>query len=93
MNRLKLSINLDDESEVQDFITKHGTMKGRALANRLGLTGKGSIRVATALSCYVWNKTTAISLRKQGNINRARYYEMICDWIYECDILPLIECW
>lgn len=93
MNRLKLPINLDDEYEVQDFIAVHGQIRGRALAARLGLIGLGSVRAATALSCYAWNKMTAISLRKQGNINRALYYEKICDRIYTTNILPFIECW
>ncbi len=91
--RLKLDINLDDESEVESFIKTHGTTRGRSLANRLNLSGHGAVQVANAFSNYAWNKATAMKLRKEGNIANALTYEQICDIIYTRDINPLVECW
>jgi len=78
-----LEINLDDEHEVESFIAKHGNTKGRRLANQLGLTGKGSSKLANLFSGYAWNKLTAVNLRKKGRIETALQYEGICDRIYE----------
>ena len=75
--------NLDDENEVSDFIETFGTMKGVALAHRLGLHGKGCARKANSLSNYAWNKHTAIGLRKDGQIQTAIQYEKICQRIYD----------
>jgi hypothetical protein len=81
-----MELNLDDEQEVEEFINNHGTRKGRLLANRLGLRGKGSTKLATALSNYVWNKHTAMALRRDGMIGTALEYEAICDSIYKDDL-------
>lgn len=88
-----LEINLDDEQECAEFIEQHGTNRGKRLANRLGLKGKGSVRLASSLSNYAWNKHTAIYLRLQGNIQDAQRYEAICDRIYSADIQPRCDCW
>jgi len=76
------SINLDDESEVESFIANYGNIRGKKLANLLGLVGKGGVKLANSFSNYAWNKLTAISLRKNGNISNAMVYEKICDKIY-----------
>ncbi len=81
-----MNVNLDDEEEVRAFIAKHGTCKGRRLANQLGLTGKGADSLATSLSCFAWNRLTAMNLRLAGNIARAQVYEDICDRIYKRDL-------
>jgi hypothetical protein len=86
-------LNLDDPYEVDQFIAEHNTTKGRALANSLGFKGKDAVRAADALSCYAWNKKTAISLRTKGDIVTGQKYEAICDTIYRRDIQPLINCW
>lgn len=75
-------INLDDEREVREFISTHGTTRGRMLANRLGLSGAGSQRLANSFSNYAWNKLAAIDIRIIGNIETALKYEQICDKIY-----------
>lgn len=90
---MKIDLNLDDEEECTDFILKYRTLKGRALANRLGLKGRGSVAAANALSNYAWNKRTATFLRLAGEIESAQKYEKICDWIYSEDISGKIECW
>lgn len=90
---MKIDLNLDDETECVEFLEKYGTLKGRALANRLGLKGRGSATAATALSNYAWNKRTGQSLRSTGDINDAVKYEEICDKIYSEDISGKIECW
>ena len=59
-----MKYNLDDEAEVRGFIARFGTLKGRALANRLGLRGTGAVEKANHLSGYAWNKLTAMNLRK-----------------------------
>lgn len=89
----KAELNLDDETEVETFIETHGTLKGRALANRLGFTGKGSVSAANSLSGYAWNKSTAMECRLKGKISIAKQYEEICDSIYKRDIQEKIECW
>lgn len=93
MKPFKLEINLDDEQEAQAFVDQHKTTAGRRLANQLGLKGKDSARLATALSNYAWNKITAINCRKHGKIAIAQNYERICDMIYRNTISPLCECW
>lgn len=85
--------NLDDETEARAFIDTHGTLRGRALANRLQFTGTGSAAAASALSGYAWNKATAIDCRLRGDIQAALCYETICDRIYSEDISGKIECW
>lgn len=90
---MKIDLNLDDEAECAEFLENHGTMKGRALANRLGFKGKGAATAATALSNYAWNKRTATFLRKMGDIAETQRYEEICDSIYSEDIKGKIECW
>ena len=74
--------NLDDPRERHEFLDEYGTLSGRALANRLGLRGKGSARFATDASCYAWNAATAARCRLRGDIQTARTYEMIADRIY-----------
>jgi RNA binding exosome subunit len=88
-----LDINLDDPHECQEFIDAYGTLKGRALANRLGLKGKGSSKLATRLSGFAWNKITAIRQRLNGDIQCAQVYERICDRIYREDIAPNLDAW
>lgn len=78
--------NLDCPNEVSDFILTHNTTKGRALANALGLKGKGACTIANSLSGYAWNKWTAMGLRSKGDITGALKYEGICDWIYKTQI-------
>lgn len=85
--------NLDDEEEARAFIETHGTGRGRALANRLGFTGKGSGTAASALSNYAWNKATACDCRSRGDTRAALIYESICDRIYSEDIAGKINCW
>lgn len=76
-------LNLDDECTVATWIATFGTMRGRRLANRLGLKGKGSARSASDLANYAWNKHTAIACRKEGTIQAALQYEAICDRIHK----------
>ncbi len=77
-----LPLNLDDEPTVRDFISTYGTKNGIRLANLLGIKGKGSKKIANNLSCYAWNKFTAINCRLQGKIVIALNYEAIADKIY-----------
>jgi hypothetical protein len=78
-----MSMNLDDRQERQAFLDQYKTLQGRALANRLGLKGKGSAKVATMLSCYAWNAETAYRERQNGHIDVAMRYEEIADRIYQ----------
>jgi Ran GTPase-activating protein (RanGAP) involved in mRNA processing and transport len=94
MKKFQLDINLDDENEVENFINAHGTIKGRMLANRLGLKGVGSANLATALSNYAWNKKAAMAARiKPLAMQTAMDYENICDNIYSKNIQPFCDCW
>ena len=86
------AFNLDDPTEVSDFIKTFGTLKGIALAHRLGISGKGAKVRANSLSNYAWNKHTAIDLRLQGKIETARTYEAICDRIY-AEMHPSVKTW
>jgi hypothetical protein len=76
------TFNLDCPNEVENFISEYKTLKGRRLANLLGMNGRGSVRNADSLSCYAWNKLTAMNLRKRGQIRDAVQYESIYDQIY-----------
>lgn len=77
-----LNFNLDCPNDVAEFIAKYGHNKRRRLANMLGLSGRGSAKIANLFSGYAWNKVTAIELRLDGNIAEAMRYEAICDRIY-----------
>jgi hypothetical protein len=77
------TINLDDDFERAMFLREHGTLRGRTLANRLSMTGSGSIRKAEALMNYAWNREAAHATRRQGDIVHALEYEDICERIYE----------
>ena len=87
------TLNLDDLTEVEDFLEEYNSLKGIALANRLGITGKGRKALATALSNYAWNKSTASLCRVTGKIDRALMYEGICDRIYKDSILGSVADW
>jgi len=76
------TINLDDVQEVEMFLTSYKTTRGIRLANLLGIPGKGRARIASSLSNYAWNKSTAIDCRKAGRIAEALQYEAICERIY-----------
>ena len=89
----RIDINLDSDIEANEFVHKHGNIRGRMLAKRLGFKGRYAVRAANALSNYAWNKLTACSLRENGQIADAMRYEHICDKIYREDIQPLIICW
>lgn len=78
--------NLDDEAEVDDWIATFGTIRGRALARRLGLKGPGSARLATSMSNYAWNRRTAMGLSIAGLNQDAKRYMDICDRIYNEDL-------
>ena len=75
-------LNLDDESEVNAFLSQYTNQRGRGLARQLGLVGPGASRVADNLSAYARNKRTAMTCRQCGDIANALAYESICDRIY-----------
>ena len=50
-----MMIDLSTPQGVEQFIDKYETMRGQRLANRLGLAGKGSQRLADAVSSFAWN--------------------------------------
>jgi hypothetical protein len=50
-----MNIDLSTPQGVQQFIGIYSTMRGQRLANRLGLAGKGSQRLANAVWSFVWN--------------------------------------
>lgn len=79
---LPLQFNLDDENEVENFIAVYSTIKSKRLAFLLGIKGKDCVKRANDLSGYAWNKHTAISCRKRGDIATALTYEAICERIY-----------
>ena len=89
----KISINLDDEQTVEDFLKNYGCSSKRKIANSLGLSGKGSFKAAQSLKNYAINKITAMRARKNGNISTAIRYEEICDRIYREDIEGKEICW
>ena len=79
---MERTFNLDDETEVAAFVKEFGTMRGRKLANRLGIRGVGATAKANSLADYVNHKAAAIQYRKDGHIASARLQEGICDQIY-----------
>jgi hypothetical protein len=91
MKQFKLDLNLDDAVECEQFLAQYGTTKGRRLANLLGLSGRGSARLASALSNYAWNAHTARVCRESGKTSVV--YEVTADRIYKNDIQPVCECW
>jgi len=88
-----LDVNLDDPGEVEDFLKKYGSAKGKALAEKMGFEGSGAEDAASALMEYAQNKQKAIDYRRDGDIPRAQRYEGICDGIYDREIQGVIECW
>lgn len=79
-------MNLDDAAERKAFLDAHGTLAGAALAHRLGLTGRGAHKLASALSHYAWNAETAAKYRERGEIQTAMIYETIAGRIYAATI-------
>ncbi len=77
------TFNLDDPNEVEDFVNKYRTIRGRRLANMLEFKGFNSVKRANFYSLYAWNKWTAMALRKEGKIALALGYEAICDRLYK----------
>ncbi len=88
-----LDINLGDKEEVESFLLCHGRGSYKAIAKSLGLRGTGSVKLATRLLSYAWNKKVAIFCREKGEIKEAVMYENICDSIYSKDIIPVCDCW
>ena len=76
------AFNLDDKGDRDAFLAEFGTLTGRALANRLGIRGKGSARFASDASNYAWNAHVAYQCRMRGEIQTAKIYETISDRIY-----------
>jgi len=89
----ELEVNLDCPKSLEKFLKTYEPTRGRALANRLAFSGKGSAKAANALMNYACNKRAAIMCRQRGKISAAIQYEDICDRIYREDIQPLIKCW
>ncbi len=88
-----LDLNLDDKEEVDSFISSYGKVESNIIAERLGLHGEGSIKLADALLNYAWNKRDAIFCRENGDIESAIQYEIICDSIYSKNINPVLNAW
>lgn len=79
---------LKTPEQVDAFVQVYGTLSGRALANRLNITGPGSTKAAKAISNYAWNKFTANNLRDEGRPVTALEYDTICDRIkYELELI------
>lgn len=92
-NQFEANFNLDDEQDVEKFLESYGCLSKRQIAHCLGFKGKGAFEAAQSLKNYAWNKITAISERKKGNIQDAIKYEDICDRIYRENIQGKIVCW
>ena len=86
-------VNLDDQQELEQFLSSHEPARGRLLANMLRFKGRSAVRAANGLMNYAQNKRAANLLRSSGKIQKAKDYEDICDRIYKEDIQPLIKCW
>lgn len=94
--RLHFNFNLDDEIDLDYVKQEYGILqgcRGRRLAKKLAWNGKGSTKAANAVANYVWNKLTAMTQRRAGNISVALQYEAICERIYKQDLQPLVEVW
>lgn len=69
--------------DTEQFLDKFGTRTGRWLANRLNLSGKGSVQLAEMLSCYAWNLRAAHTLRgvqqMKGQPTERNCYQNFCD--------------
>ena len=89
--------NLDamNESELQEFVEEIGNGIRPIRAARLLFPGRkdGTVNAAKALLAYAWNKLTAISCRKAGNIPAALKYEAICERIYRMDLPEWAKGW
>lgn len=66
----------------EEFIESFSTRKGRWLANRLQLSGKGSVELANLLSGYAWNARAAQTVRRvqemKGHDKSSNCYLLIC---------------
>ena len=90
----KGSPNLDcmPESELYAFAADtRGVSPRRVAAQLFGTQTRASVRAVRDLRNYAWNKITAMQCRLRGDIERATYYEAICDRIY--DGLPAFARW
>ncbi len=64
------------------FLEAFGTRRGRWLASRLGLSGKGSVILAEMLSSYAWNMRAAQTLQgvqeMRGQSTEQNCYRTFC---------------
>lgn len=67
-------LDLSTPEECANFIAAYPTVKGRRLAKILGIAGKGSSRLADAVSCLAWNAHVAHTCKKRGDALGARIY-------------------
>lgn len=90
----KLNLNLDDETERDQFIKRIGRISSPdRVAKALGLKGPDSVRLVIALGRYAYGKREAVALRLAGNTTGALECEHRCDDVYKTVIQPLCECW
>ena len=67
------------------FIHYYSTRRGRYVANRLNLSGKGSEKIAGNLSGFFWNlqaANTVQSMNEWKGLNSSNCYANICLIIY-----------
>jgi len=74
--------NLDamTNEELMRFANETNKANG---GRKLGIVGKGSVRITKDLVNYAWNRSTAMRCRIRGDIQTALHYEDICDRIYQ----------
>ena len=70
-----------DIAELTSFAVLAGTRKGAK--QLIPDKRKGYTKIALNLSCYAWNKVTAMRCRLEGRIDAALQYEGIADRIYK----------
>jgi len=77
------------------FLEHYGTRRNRWLANRLGLKGKGSERLANAVSSFFWNYTAAVTCDKLANSVYSYAYgcKLTYDFIVSLDNFDSLPFW
>ena len=85
-------IDLSTSQGLQKYIDLYCTRRGRWLANRFNLSGKGAEQLAGRVSCYAWNaRALEVCITDQG---RAIYHDlcrMALEDILAHPLYPAIE--
>lgn len=87
------NLELDLSKDWEDFLKKYDGLSAHAISNRLGLKGKGAIKLAKALYQYAdYRRRESLSLA-EGRLKDSGIFQRNAEIVYARDIRPVCYCW